>query len=65
VDVADLMPSGSTFLRGLSIGALVGAAIAGSAIWQHRHQRRQARDAALAAGPDAAPAHAAGDSTPG
>ena len=27
----------STFARGLAIGALVGAAIAGSAIWQRRH----------------------------
>jgi predicted anti-sigma-YlaC factor YlaD len=57
--VRDLLPSGSNFLRGLSIGALVGAAIAGSTIWQHRHQRRQARDAAMASGPDASPAQAA------
>lgn len=27
----------STFVRGLALGALVGAAIAGSAIWQRRH----------------------------
>lgn len=27
----------STFARGLALGALVGAAIAGSAIWQRRH----------------------------
>jgi len=27
----------STFARGLAIGALVGAAIAGSTIWQRRH----------------------------
>ena len=26
----------ATFLRGLAIGALVGAAIAGSRIWRHR-----------------------------
>ena len=34
-----LSPLAGTFLRGLSLGALVGAAIAGSAIW------RRARDA--------------------
>jgi len=28
----------STFVRGLALGALVGAAIAGSTIWQRRHQ---------------------------
>jgi hypothetical protein len=28
----------STFARGLALGALVGAAIAGSTIWQRRHQ---------------------------
>jgi hypothetical protein len=27
----------STFARGVAIGALVGAAIAGSTIWQRRH----------------------------
>jgi hypothetical protein len=27
----------TTFARGLALGALVGAAIAGSAIWQRRH----------------------------
>jgi len=27
----------SNFARGLALGALVGAAIAGSAIWQRRH----------------------------
>jgi hypothetical protein len=32
----------STFLRGLSLGALVGAAIAGSAIWERRRLRRAA-----------------------
>jgi hypothetical protein len=30
--------AGSTFLRGLVAGALVGAAIAGSAIWERRHR---------------------------
>ena len=39
----------STFARGLALGALVGAAIAGSTIWQ----RRQAR--VVARRPDAAP----------
>ena len=29
-----------TFMRGLTLGALIGAAIAGSAIWQ-RHERRR------------------------
>jgi hypothetical protein len=29
----------STFARGLALGALVGAAIAGSTIWQRRHAR--------------------------
>jgi hypothetical protein len=29
----------STFARGLALGALVGAAIAGSTIWQRRHTR--------------------------
>jgi hypothetical protein len=28
-----------TFARGLALGALVGAAIAGSTIWQRRHGR--------------------------
>lgn len=27
----------TTFIRGLALGALVGAAIAGSTIWQRRH----------------------------
>ena len=27
----------TTFVRGLALGALVGAAIAGSTIWQRRH----------------------------
>ena len=29
----------STFARGLALGALVGAAIAGSTVWQRRHAR--------------------------
>ena len=30
----------TTFARGLALGALVGAAIAGSTIWQRRHASR-------------------------
>jgi hypothetical protein len=33
-----------TFARGLALGALVGAAIAGSTIWQRRQARRQPPD---------------------
>lgn len=29
-----------TFIRGLTLGALIGAAIAGSAVWQRRERRR-------------------------
>jgi hypothetical protein len=32
-------PRAITFTRGLMLGALVGAAIAGSTIWQRRHGR--------------------------
>ena len=32
----------SIFLRGLSLGALIGAAIAGSAIWERRRIKRAA-----------------------
>jgi hypothetical protein len=35
----DVSPTVSTFLRGLAIGALVGAAIAGSALLQRRRAR--------------------------
>jgi hypothetical protein len=38
----------STFARGLALGALVGAAIAGSTIWQRRLAK--ARDTGLAGG---------------
>ena len=31
-----------TFMRGLTLGALIGAAIAGSAFWQRRERRRHA-----------------------
>ena len=33
----------TTFARGLALGALVGAAIAGSTIWQRRHARGATR----------------------
>ena len=31
--------TGASFMRGLTIGALIGAAIAGSALWQRRIRR--------------------------
>ena len=34
----------SVFLRGLSLGALIGAAIAGSTIWDRRRARRNRAD---------------------
>ncbi len=34
----------TTFARGLALGALVGAAIAGSAIWERRHAHRAEPD---------------------
>jgi hypothetical protein len=33
----------STFLRGLTLGAIIGAIIAGSSIWSRRFRRRGAR----------------------
>ena len=48
-DLSELLareqPHMSRFVRGLTIGALVGAAIAGSAIWR-RSRRRSSSDAA-------------------
>ena len=38
-------PTGTTFMRGLTLGALIGAAVAGSAIWQRRGRRRLQRPA--------------------
>lgn len=35
------LPQGDTFLRGLALGALVGAAIAGSTIWSRIRGRRE------------------------
>jgi hypothetical protein len=37
------------FVRGLLSGAVVGAVVAGSAIWERRHRQRQAAEAAGAA----------------
>ena len=47
----------TTFARGLALGALVGAAIAGSTIWQRRHGRLAPR-ASERIEPPAAPAAA-------
>ena len=33
--------TGTTFMRGLTLGALLGAAIAGSALWQRRTRAKQ------------------------
>ena len=47
----------STFARGLALGALVGAAIAGSTIWQRRLAKgREAVEAPVAAEPSEPPA---------
>lgn len=47
----------SNFARGLVLGALVGAAVAGSTLWQRRHARDMAlRDAAPASPPSSADA---------
>jgi hypothetical protein len=46
--------TGSTFMRGLAIGTLIGAAIAGSAIWEQL-RGRAAREADRAGGARAAP----------
>lgn len=37
-------PRPGTFVRGLALGALVGAAIAGSTIWQRRRLAAEAAD---------------------
>jgi hypothetical protein len=47
-----LLPQGDTFLRGLAIGAVVGAAIAGSTIWSRLRRRARARDVVVASGED-------------
>jgi hypothetical protein len=53
----------STFDRGLALGALVGAAIAGSTIWQRRRQlaASDANEAQAAPPSDAEPASAGED----
>jgi hypothetical protein len=43
----------TTFARGLALGALVGAAIAGSTLWQRRHARQDRATAAEAERDDA------------
>ena len=43
----------STFARGLALGAFVGAAIAGSTIWQRRHASPRATPKAPDEGSDA------------
>ena len=52
---AEGLVSGSTFFRGLALGAIVGAAIAGSTIWQRRRVRRRIREQLVdeASSPDA------------
>ena len=42
---SDTDPRLASFLRGVTIGALVGAAIAGSALWERAQRRRMAADA--------------------
>lgn len=44
-------PRAGSFARGMVLGALVGAAIAGSTIWQRRQARLSAEDAELAGAP--------------
>jgi hypothetical protein len=44
----------ATFARGLVLGALVGAAIAGSTIWQRRQARLAAKPTSQPAGPSEA-----------
>ena len=49
-------PRVAAFLRGVTIGALVGAAIAGSALWDRASRRRAAAEAADSAAQDEPPA---------
>ena len=46
----DTNPRVAAFLRGVTIGALVGAAIAGSALWERAWRRRE--ESARGSGPD-------------
>ncbi len=41
---SDADPRLASFLRGVTIGALVGAAIAGSALWERAQRRRAAAE---------------------
>jgi hypothetical protein len=38
--------SAASFVRGLTIGALLGAAVAGSSLWSRRRRARKARESA-------------------
>jgi hypothetical protein len=51
---ADADPRVASFLRGVTIGALVGAAIAGAALWE-RAARRRAAEAATTGDDDTPP----------
>jgi hypothetical protein len=41
MSTADGDRSGASFLRGLTIGAIVGAILAGSSFWSRRRRRRR------------------------
>jgi hypothetical protein len=57
----DDTPRMAVFLRGLTIGALVGAAIAGSALWERTRRRAQGVPAEPLSTPDATSADKPGD----
>jgi hypothetical protein len=57
-DGGELPPTVGTFLRGLSIGALVGAAIAGSMLLQRRRHREGSES------PEIAPERGRADAAP-
>jgi len=46
--------NGVSFHRGLALGALVGAAIAGSTLWSRLHEARRREDNPRTAGPGTA-----------
>jgi hypothetical protein len=50
-----LLPHGDTFLRGLALGAFVGAAIAGSTIWNRIRQRSRPTSSGVNDGNPSAP----------
>lgn len=58
---SDRWGSGSAFIGGLKIGAFIGAAIAGSTIWERRRHRRSSP----AQGSGATAARPKDESTPG